>query len=326
MKIQNPKDTRFVKALIFSPSGHGKTHMLGTAQDDERTAPMLLLDFEGGDETLAGLDIDVAPIRSWDDYSEAYEVLSGDDHSELEGSSLAKGERYKSVGIDSISETHVWALLSIVERKGPSRREPDLVEQGDYGIATTQMRRLLREFRDLPLHVFYTAHAKEIEERGVGKVKVPAMAGQMAEEVVGIMSLVGYLATFADEEGGLGRSLILQNYPGFRTKVRMPWKVQAPDDIDAPDVTTLLDLLQVPMADGTVPDPPELPDPDEDEVPDPEPGDLEPELEPDNTVDIDSLTVKQLKDELDELEVEYTSSDRRPDLAAMLRDAVRDAG
>lgn len=233
LEIRKPADRRFAKGLFFAPAGHGKTHLLGTAQEDERTSPMLLMDFEGGHETLSGLDMDVAEIRSWDDYNEAYELLTSD-----------TSEPYRSIGLDSASETHIWALLTRLAEQGPRRKDPDMIEIGDYGIAGVQLRRLLREFRDLPMHVFFTAGAKEIDERGVGKVKVPSMSGQMAEEIVHIMSIVGYLALTTNEEtGDPERLLILQNYPGFRTKVRAPWRTIAPDELVNPTITDLLDAL-----------------------------------------------------------------------------------
>lgn len=241
-----PGDRRYAKTLIFAPPGNGKTYLLGTAQEDERTSPMLLLDFEGGTETLAGLDIDVVPIQGWDDYNEVYEILASGEHWNLDGSSLGEGETYKSLGIDSVSETHVWALLQILDAKGDSRKEPDLIQLDDYGVATTQMRRLLREFRDLPLHVFYTAHAKDDEERGVGRVKVPKMAGQMADELVGLVSICGYLAITEDEETGQDqRVLLLQNYVGFRVKARVPWGHELPDELVDPTVSALLDACAI---------------------------------------------------------------------------------
>jgi hypothetical protein len=134
--------------------------------------------------------------------------------------------------------------LTRLEAQAARRRDPDLIEIGDYGVAGTQLRRLLREFRDLPCHVFFTSGAKEIDERGVGKVKVPSLSGQMSEEIVHLMSIVGYLAMTTNEEtGDTERLLLLQNYPGFRTKVRAPWKSTAPDDLLNPTITSLLDAL-----------------------------------------------------------------------------------
>lgn len=250
IEVTRPSDRRFAKVLVFGPAGNGKTYFLGTAQADERTAPMLILDFEGGTETLAGLDIDMVSIRSWEDYDEVIDTLLSGEHWKLPGSSLSEGEEYKSLGIDSISETHIFALLSIIEGRGEEEKDPDLIEQGDYGKGSVQMRRFLREFRDLPLHVFYTSHAKEAEERGVGKVKVPSLAGQMSEEVVGLMSIVGYLARVeGDEDDEELRTLILKGQPKFRTKVRTGWDTSdCPDELDNPTVGTLLDAVGIKTA------------------------------------------------------------------------------
>jgi phage nucleotide-binding protein len=230
LQIQKPDQLRFLKALIHAPGGAGKTVLMGTAQLDERMAPFLVLDFEGGVESLAGLDIDIAPIRSWQDYNEAYELLASGDHN------------YKGVGIDSISETHKFALLDILRDQGPSRNDPQLLEQRDYGKATVQMRQLLRAFRDLPMHVIFSAHTKEIEIAREGRVRVPDLAGQMAEEVAGLMSVVGYLAQF-EEDGELHRTLLLHGFQKFRIKARTPWGVEAPEEIIDPSITSLLDAL-----------------------------------------------------------------------------------
>ena len=41
-----------IKALWYAPPGHGKTTLLGTAVNDERVSPMLLLEFEGGTRSI----------------------------------------------------------------------------------------------------------------------------------------------------------------------------------------------------------------------------------------------------------------------------------
>jgi hypothetical protein len=226
--------------LIFGPAGHGKTYLLGTAVFDERTCPIAVLDFEGGVlDVLTGLpgegtDWVHMPIHTWDDFNQAYERLRVND------------EGFRSAGVDSISETHIFALLNLLEDGKPSReKEPDLIQQGDYGVALIQLRRLVRAFRDLPMHTFFTSHYRDEKDPREGLVKVPSMAGKAAIEIPGLMTLVGYLALAENEEGDVERILLLQNYAKIRTKVRMPWGVEAPDEILDPTVTKLLDALHV---------------------------------------------------------------------------------
>jgi len=58
-KPRKPEDAAFAKVLVHGPAGNGKTHFLGTAQSDERTFPMAFLNWDAGESSLAGLDIDV---------------------------------------------------------------------------------------------------------------------------------------------------------------------------------------------------------------------------------------------------------------------------
>lgn len=236
--FRSPAELRFFKGLIYGDPGVGKTHLLGTAQLDPRTSPMLLIDFEGGSSTLAGLDIKVYDVRTWDDYNRVYAYL-------------AKGAHpFKSVAIDSISETHWYALNNLLQnRPDDTRKVEDVSDQQEYGQALVQMRRLLREFRDLPMHVFYTAHAREELDPREGMVKKPSLAGKASNEVLGIVDVAGYL-TF----GKLGRGadaiekrvLVLKNVPRIRAKTRTKWESAAPDEIIEPTVTALFDAVSIP--------------------------------------------------------------------------------
>lgn len=247
--ITHPEVNRYLKGLLFSPPGHGKTRFLGSANLDPRTYPMILLDYEGGTGSLVGLQptMDVWKIRDWNDYNQAYAALKSVDNP------------YKSVGLDSISETHIQALMGQLDSETRAHKIPDLLEQGDYGIALVQMRRLIRSFRDLPLHVFATSLTKDDTDPREGTVKKPALAGALADEAPGIFDFVGYLSIVdvpivdaAGQPTGAGnetrRVLLLQNYPKFRTKIRVPATLQAPNEIWDPTVTALLDALGFPPA------------------------------------------------------------------------------
>lgn len=229
MQITTPSTDRKVKALIYGPSGHGKTRLLGTANDDERTAPMLLIDYEGGVSSLVGRDIDIVRITSWDEYEEVRKFLEGGNHG------------YKSIGLDSISEAHITALLNRLDER--QRKDANALDQNDYGVALVMMRRLLRSFRDLPLHVFCTALSKEETDSREGLVKKPALIGAMADEVLGLFESVSYLALGEDEEKNVVRVLIMNPAPKIRAKTRVPIGLTPPDLIIDPTVTKILDVL-----------------------------------------------------------------------------------
>lgn len=234
-RIIKPGEAAYLRALIFGPFGSGKTHFLGTAQLDERTYPALYMNFDGGDSTLAGLDVDEVVVRTWDDFNEIY-------------AELAKGTDYKTLLLDSLSETHIFALMEILAEVS-NTRDPDKLEIQDYGKASIQMRRLIRAFRDLPYHFIATSQDKTDKEARVGNVKKPALAGQMADEAPGLFDVCGYLAigteTLPDKTTRDVRSLLLKNFAQFRVKTRTPWgqEDRVPDFIDNPSVTVLLDVL-----------------------------------------------------------------------------------
>jgi len=239
--IIKPSAQAFLKALVFAPHGRGKTTFLGTAQDDDRTAPILILDFEGNTESLNGLDVDLWPVRSWEDFEEAYKFLAGGEH------------HYKTVGIDSISEVNTYALLNEMQRRvrigGPGRDEfPDQAQMQDFGAVLVQMRRLLRRFRDLPMHILYTALDDTEPEPGEGTVKIPGMIGKMRREVGALMSVVGYLSldeSKKDEHGEPLRLMLLRDIPRFRVKVRTAWGMThtVPTTLEDPTVGKLMNVV-----------------------------------------------------------------------------------
>lgn len=237
-----------IKALIYSDPNSGKTRLLGTAGQDERTAPMFHLDFEGGTKTLDGMPgfvkLDTIEqtipsgatfvsvrVRGWDDFNDAFERLRVND------------DGFKSCSLDSTSETHNYAIEQILEDESEKRKDADHVEQQDYGKALIQLRRLVREFRDLPLHFFCTAHSKDFTHPKRGMIQVPNLYGKGAFEIPGLLETVGYLSVEQDEEGAEFRTLLLRNFPKLNLKVRTAWGVEAPEFIDNPTITLLLDAL-----------------------------------------------------------------------------------
>lgn len=81
----------------------------------------------------------------------------------------------------------------------------------DYGLAGKQIARVLRGFRDLPVHVIYIAHRKDRMRPGTNVLEEskPDLTEKLSTSVMGYMDFVWYLYT-ADEQVPEGE--------GFRTE------------------------------------------------------------------------------------------------------------
>lgn len=231
MQPRKPEDSLKAKVLIHAPGGAGKTHLLGTAQEDPRTFPMAFLNWDAGESTLSGLDIDVFDIRDSKDYEEVYKDLKN------------PKTPYNSFGVDSITETQINTLEEIL-KKDLNRADPDQLAQQDWGLVLVRMRRIVRQFfKMLPMHGFMTALSKDETIARIGSVKMPAMQGQFANELPGIPDVVAYLALEDTEDGDVQRVLLLHDWPKFSVKARTPWGKTVPTEIVDPSVTKILDAL-----------------------------------------------------------------------------------
>lgn len=246
MQPRRPDQSHFAKVLVHAPAGRGKTTLLGTAQEDERTFPMAFLNFEGGESSLAGLDIDVFDIKNSKQFDE---VLKDLQH---------KDAPWKSVGIDSLTEVQISELLDTLGGNA-KRADPDLLAQADWGIVLIRLRRIVRKYvKNLPMHVFMTALSKDDVMPRIGQVQTPAIQGSFADELPGIPDVVSYLAEedILDDAGkptynldgtpAIRRILLLHSYPKFCVKIRTGWdKPLPPAEIEEPTVTKLLDAMNI---------------------------------------------------------------------------------
>lgn len=240
--------------MIYSPPGHGKTSLLGTAVGDDRLSPMLLVDFEAGVDSiqskcdtyesireLAGHDptvdkIDVLRVNVWDDFEGIVEFLQ------------ANPGRYKSVALDSLSEMNYLNLNGItVEAAAKTpRHDQDVPEMQDYLRSSFQMRKLVRQFRNLPSNSFWTAGVAEITNplTKISEV-VPSLTGKLTREIPGLVLIVGYLAIMDDEDGKPHRSLLAQPTGRYTAKDRSEGGKLGEYVLD-PTLPGIFDLLKIP--------------------------------------------------------------------------------
>lgn len=197
--------------LVYGDPGSGKTYLAGTAQDSPFMADVHVFNIDGGMMTLAQRgDIHATDVRSVADLERELHSLA------------ARDEKYattRTVVIDNVTELQTLALEGIATAEYSSRKKKDRtytidrVYLEDYGLAGKQIARVLRGFRDLPVHVIYIAHRKDRMRPGTNVLEEskPNLTEKLSTSVMGYMDFVWYLYT-ADEQVPEGE--------GFRTETR----------------------------------------------------------------------------------------------------------
>ena len=193
--------TEKINALIYGDPGSGKTHLAGTAQDVPEMADVHVFNIDGGIMTLAQRgDIHATDIHSVDDLEqELFKIVNKD----------PKYATTKTVVIDNITELQTLVLESLTTQQFAERRKKnknytiDEVYLEDYGVAGKRLARILRGFRDLPIHVLYIAHKKDKMRQGTNTLEEskPNMTEKLGTAIMGYMDYVWYLYT-ADEMMG----------------------------------------------------------------------------------------------------------------------------
>jgi len=206
VKIERGKDVR-LNILIYGLTDAGKTTLLGSAHKDsdgricKATSPSLLLDVDGGTQSLVGNDIDIFRPQSFSEIQEAYDFLR------------YENKTYKSVGIDSLTE--IQRKLSMGEIIGTLSGDSgydNLAEhvpptRYDWLQSGEQMRRFIRAFRELAylpdrkrrIHVIFGALEKYDENRNI---VCPSLPGILGLEVGASVDLMGRLSV---EEVDIGK-------------------------------------------------------------------------------------------------------------------------
>jgi hypothetical protein len=233
----------FLKMLVYSPVGHGKTSLLGTADQDPRLTPALILDFEGGIDAIRSK---VTPLESLEDDVESriysWRVKGWTDF-DLVHQSLLRVNPFKLVCIDSLSEANYLLAQTILQkvRATDPRHDPDILEQMDYQRLAVWMRRLIRAYRDLDCHVVMTALAQDMQDPITRQFEYrPALTGKLSIEAPAMFSVVGYLGV--GEKGE--RHLLTQPFGRFLAKDRSEGGRLKGDLVD-PTLPKILDLLEL---------------------------------------------------------------------------------
>jgi putative lipoic acid-binding regulatory protein len=179
----------YLNILIYGDSGTGKTTLAGSADEVPEMRKCILVDMEGGTESLRRTypNVDTVRATDWKQMQAIYNDLHRGGHG------------YETVIVDSLTECQKFNMYNImvdlVNRKTDEDKyvDPDIASVREWGKNIEQMRKYVRAMRDLPMHTIFTALQVEKKDDKTGTVTVkPSLSGKLADEVAAFLDIVVY--------------------------------------------------------------------------------------------------------------------------------------
>lgn len=193
-----------LKVLYYGKQGTGKTTAAALAtQSTTGDSRVLIIDAEGGlDQTaLATRGVDTSRVAVWPPVgqrvtSEGLMEL----HEALDEELADDPESWSAVVFDSMTEIHQLLRENATDYRVEKSRvviDPDVIDRDDYNKMTSQMRKIIRRFRDLPCDIVFTALEKITED----EIR-PAVSPALGTDLMGYVDLVIRTAMVQDSQVG----------------------------------------------------------------------------------------------------------------------------
>lgn len=190
----------YPKILIYGRKKVGKSKLALTVGVDN----ILMVDPENGVDYMRDINPFVWPVERWEDMQDVYGALRT---GKLTPNHLRQGESstpFKWVCPDGLTRINTFALKFVmkVQEERDLDRQPDFVQQRDYGKSGQLMRDLLTQYHGLKMGVIYTAHERmktsawdeeDEDVEGTDVQLVPDIPDAVRNTVNGLVDVIGRL-------------------------------------------------------------------------------------------------------------------------------------
>ncbi len=162
---------------IYSHSGAGKTHLIGTAGESEKLSPVLLIDAEDGSVTIDANKFPNIHIIRVSDYirnaalNEARTVSPWDAFNEIQDGVMeaAKEEDfpYKLIGWDGMTRVQDWCddgvVAQAIASSGGGNKDSELSTQPDFRRIASRMAETFWRMKSIQINTIVTAKQRTME-------------------------------------------------------------------------------------------------------------------------------------------------------------------
>ena len=218
---------RYLKALIYGNYGVGKTTLAASANEVPSMQHVLVINAESGDLSVDNHEnLDAITVQDFKTLGQINEFLKqhcvardAGDVDRLralearvrgcEEDEIKEPRRYKTVIIDSLSELEAYCFNQLLGITDSTRldEETQSADWAEYKKNNTMILRVVRAFRDLPMHVIMTAGENYNQDETKKYKYSPDLTGKLAKKVQGFFDMVGYYVQAKSAEGSVARRL-----------------------------------------------------------------------------------------------------------------------
>ncbi len=237
---------RFLKLLIYGNYGVGKTTLSCSALEVPSMRDVLMINAEAGDQSVGHMkDLDAIVVPTFRMLGQIHEYLkqhckardAGDTKElikmeaflrEVDKKDIDVPREYRTVILDTLTELEAYCFEQLLGITDTTRLDEEVqsAEWGEYKKNNHMILRLVRRFRDLPMHVIFTCAEKYTQDETKKFKYTPDLTGKLAKKVQGFMDMVGYYAQGKDGDkiqrrlyvmpSGTGRYDAKHRYPAYK--------------------------------------------------------------------------------------------------------------
>ena len=264
---------RFLKLLIYGGYGVGKTTLAASANEVPAMRGVFLANAESGD-----LSIDVdnqedmfkVEVTSFKLLSKVHEYLKShcrardaDDTDamlamqaqlmDVDEDEIDEPTIFRTAIVDTLTEIEAYCFNQLLGVTDITRidEETETAEFKEYKQNNGMILRLVRKFRDLPMHVIFTCAEQYVQDENKKMKYSPDMTGKLSKKIQGFMDMVGYLQVGRNEQGGILRRLHVAPSTSGKFDAKHRYQSFKGSHFDNPTIGKILREVGLLSKDGT---------------------------------------------------------------------------